>query len=462
MNFILAVDKRLGIARDGALPWHIKQDMVYFKKMTYGHTVIMGYNTWEALNKKPLVGRTNVVISTSTEEPQYNSDHIVCSLGMAYGIIDMNIKEGKPVFVIGGDKTFYSFLDRINTIYITHIDKDFKCDTFATFFEKLPYEFALTDWSKEFYSEEEKCSFRFLTFQKTDGKHGELQYLGLLKDIMTNGKPRGDRTGTGTIGVFARQLRFDISKYCPLLTTKFVGYKSIVKELLWFLRGDTNSKTLEKDNVNIWKGNSSREFLDKCKLSYQEGDIGPMYGFNWRHCDADYKGCSHDYTSQGIDQLEEVMQLLRDDPFSRRIMMTTYNVRDRHKGVLYPCHGIVVQFYVDVEDDTKYLSCHMYQRSVDTFLGLAYNIASYSILVNIIALKVGMKPRELVISTGDTHIYNNHIEQCRTQMKRRPYPFPVLEIDPQVKDKDWKDIDVNDFKMVGYLHHPAIKGEMSV
>jgi thymidylate synthase len=160
--------------------------------------------------------------------------------------------------------------------------------------------------------------------------------------------------------------------------------------------------------------------------------------------------------------LDEVIKLLKEDPYSRRIMMTTYNVNDRHKGVLYPCHGIVVQFYVEDIDEKKHLSCHMYQRSMDSFLGAPYNIASYATLTNIIALKVDMVPYELIISMGDTHIYKNHIEQCQIQIKRHPYPSPKLEINPEVKTKEWKDITVDDFKLVGYLHHQAIKADMSV
>jgi dihydrofolate reductase/thymidylate synthase len=485
-NFILAVDKHLGIAKDGVLPWNIKEDMKYFKEMTMGdllikdrpsrergllikdcapreeHVVVMGYNTWLSMKKKILPGRFNVVISANITDTLYGDGYVLCNYGVAYSIVDKYIGDGRQVFIIGGDKTFNNFLDRIKKVYLTHIDKEFKCDTFATFFENMRDEFKLVDYSEEHYSESEDCKFRFLTYETTDQKHNEYQYLNLLKDIMANGTSRDDRTGTGTIGVFGRQLRFNISEHLPLLTTKFVSYKSIVKELLWFLRGETDSKTLEKDGVKIWKGNSSKEFIDKCGLDYREGDIGPMYGFQWRHFGTEYKGCDADYSNQGVNQLDEVIKLLKEDPYSRRIMMTTYNVNDRHKGVLYPCHGIIVQFFVDDIEGKKHLSCHMYQRSMDSLLGAPYNIASYATLTYMIAMKVDMAPHELVISTGDTHIYKNHIEQCKTQLKRRPYPAPKLEINPEIKTKEWKDITVDDFKLIGYLFHPAIKAEMSI
>ena len=461
MEFILAADKRVGIAKNGKLPWHIKEDMAYFKEITMGHTVVMGFNTWKSLDMKPLPGRNNIIIS-DVNEPIYGKDYIVSSLGLVYGLVDVELKDNKKVFIIGGDKTFMCFLDRIKSIYLTHIDKDYKCDTFATFFHNIHSNMNIVEHSKDYWSEKEQCNFRFLKYEKTNESHGEHQYLNLLKDILNNGHERDDRTGTGTMGVFGRQLRFDISKYIPLLTTKFVGYKTIVKELLWFLRGETDSKTLEKEGVNIWKGNSSEDFITKCNLPYREGDIGPMYGFQWMHFGSEYKGCDHDYTDQGINQLDEVIQLLTTDPYSRRIMMTTYNVSDRHKGVLYPCHGIVIQFFVENIKGIKHISCHMFQRSSDTFLGLSFNIASYATLVYIIALKVDMVPHELIISTGDTHIYKNHIEQCKLQLSRRPYPFPKLEINPEVKTKELKDITVDDFKLVGYLYHPIIKGDMSV
>lgn len=290
-------------------------------------------------------------------------------------------------------------------------------------------------------------------------EHGEYQYLNLLRQILTQGNRRQDRTGTGTIGLFGQQIRFDLSSDAlPLLTTKFVPFKMVVKELLWFLKGQTDNNILRAQGVYIWDGNTSRDFLDKRGLgAYREGDIGPMYGFNWRHFGATYHGCDGDYTGQGIDQLEQVIHLLKTDPFSRRIAMTTYNVTDLEKGVLHPCHGVFVQFYVDGDGDgIKRLSCHMTQRSVDCGCGLPFNIASYAILTHLIALKVDMLPKELVISTGDTHIYINHVTALEQQLTREPYPFPKLRLGA-VKEKKWEDLTVDDFELLDYVHHPSIK-----
>ena len=294
------------------------------------------------------------------------------------------------------------------------------------------------------------------TCEEAPRRHPEYVYLDLLREIINKGEPRDDRTGTGTLAVFARQLRFDVSEHLPLLTTKAVPWRLAADELLWFLRGETDTKRLRS---RIWDANTSREFLDARGLAhYEVGDIGSMYGFVWRHCGAEYSGCDRGYAGQGIDQLEEVVRLLREDTSSRRIVMTTHDVRALDGGVLHPCHGLVTQFYAD---NRRRLSCHMYQRSMDTFLGGPWNIASYTMLLHIIAAKVGMVPHELVISTGDTHVYGNHIAQARKQLARHPLPFPRIELDPSVATKRFEDITVDDIRVQGYLHHAPLRATMS-
>lgn len=321
------------------------------------------------------------------------------------------------------------------------------------------------------YSNEHTCDFRHITYrlQKYEKytKHGEHVYLDTLRDIVQNGSTRPDRTGIGTHSVFARQMRFDISKHIPLMTTKFVPWKLVIKELLWFLKGHTDSKKLEEQGVNIWKGNTSREFLDKQGLyNYEQGDTGPMYGFNLRHFGAEYKGCDNDYTGQGYDQLQTLIHNLKTDPFSRRHMMTTFNPAITHQGVLAPCHGIVVQFYCDEMNDMYgkhvHLSCQMYQRSSDTFLGNPVNIASYAILTHMLAAMCDMIPKELILTTGDTHVYNNHIDQVDLQLQRQPFPFPILRISKGIKTKTIHQVCLDDFEVIGYLHHPAIKAPMAI
>jgi thymidylate synthase len=231
--------------------------------------------------------------------------------------------------------------------------------------------------------------------------------------------------------------------------------------LLWFLRGDTNSKRLEEQKVNIWKLNTTKEFIGNKPL--QEGDIGPMYFWQIYHFGADYICSETNYDGQGINQMEEVLMLLRTNPFSRRILMTTYNVADRHKGVLYPCHGIVIQFFC--EEDAKgvrHLSLQMYQRSMDYMLGAPYNFASYSLLLYIIAAKVGMRPKRVIITAGDCHLYMSHVEQAKEQLTRDARPFPNVQLHPRVKDTPLNELTIDDFTLVAYNPHPAIKAPMSV
>jgi thymidylate synthase len=247
-----------------------------------------------------------------------------------------------------------------------------------------------------------------------------------------------------------------------MLTTKFVPFQLTLKELLFFLKGQTNSKILESQGVNIWRSNTSKDFLEKRGLDYEEGDMGPMYFWLIYHMGAEYKGCNHDYTGQGINQLEKLMKGLKEDPWSRRHMMTTFCPIYADQGVLYPCHGLVVNVYYSEKNGKKYISCHVYIRSSDGFLGLPINILSYAIFTYIIAKKCGYLPYELIISFGDAHIYNNHQSAVIKQLSNNILPFPVLEISDDVVNKDFKDIELSDFNLIGYLSHPTIKAPMAI
>lgn len=293
--------------------------------------------------------------------------------------------------------------------------------------------------------------------------HGEYVYLDLLTKIINEGKSRDDRTGTGTISIFGQQMRFDISDTIPVLTTKFVPWKSCIKELLWFLKGQTDATILQQQGVRIWDGNTSREFLDNRGLHHlPEGDIGAGYGFNWRHFGANYHTCKDDYTGQGFDQVQFILNELRTNPSSRRLYMTAWDPSKLDQMALPPCH-LSAQFYVEFDPDgTKYLSCQMYQRSVDTFLGCPWNIMSYSLLTHIFAKMCGMKPKELIMCLGDTHIYKNHVDQVKEQLTRTPYPFPTLKLDESVATKTVDELDITDFELVDYQYHPAIKAVMAV
>lgn len=289
------------------------------------------------------------------------------------------------------------------------------------------------------------------------------EYNKLLRHILKRGTIKSDRTGTGTISLFGYQFRIPLSEGFPLLTTKFVSFKLITIELLWFISGDTNIRTLVLQGCNIWNKDGYRGYKDKMKakynnqpvLSYDEyiekiktdeefakefGDLGDTYGFQWRN--------------KRVDQLKNVIEQIKNNPDSRRLMVVSWDCDVVDSLVLPPCHPLF-QFYVE----NGKLSCHFYMRSNDVFLGLPFNIGSYALLTHLIAQECGLQVGDLIYSVGDTHIYTNHIKQVKQQLKRRPYKLPTLELNPNIKSVF--DFTLDDMKIINYKHHPAIKGEMS-
>lgn len=295
---------------------------------------------------------------------------------------------------------------------------------------------------------------------------GEIPYLNLIGNLVSKATLRDTRNAK-TISTFGTQLEFDLKKGFPLLTTKKMFWKGIIAELLFMLKGQTDSKILEKQGVNIWAPNTTQEFIQTRGLSYKAGDMGPMYGYLWRHFGYPYEGCSLSYKNKGYDQLLNVIQELINSPSSRRIMMTTFDPSQVDKSVLAPCHGLLTQFYVDEDNEgIRYLSCKMTQRSADIFLGLPFNIASYAALVHILCKITGYLPDKLIISLGDAHIYESHIEQCILQTSRLPYDFPTLQISKEYNSESMdpieyiESLEFSDFTLDNYKHHPLIKAEM--
>ena len=262
------------------------------------------------------------------------------------------------------------------------------------------------------------------------------QYLELLQYILDHGVRKSDRTGTGTLSVFGYQMRFDLQQGFPILTTKKLHWKSIVYELLWFLRGESNIRYLKEHNVSIWN-----EWADP------DGELGPVYGVQWRSWKA--------ADGRTIDQIAQVIDLIKKTPNSRRLIVSSWNVGEIEKMALPPCH-LLFQFYVA---DQK-LSCQMYQRSADVFLGVPFNIASYALLTSLAAHACDLQPGEFVHTLGDTHLYLNHLDQARLQLARQPYPLPNLKLSSEVKDLFM--FDYQDILLEGYQSHPSIKGEISV
>lgn len=291
----------------------------------------------------------------------------------------------------------------------------------------------------------------------------EQGYLDLCKRIIEEGEYRQDRTGTGTYSLFAPpQLRFSLrDNTLPLLTTKRVYYKGVLEELLWFVAGCTDGKKLSEKGVRIWDGNGSREFLDKQGLSHRrEGDLGPVYGFQWRHFGAEYKDCETDYTGQGEDQLAEVIRKIKETPYDRRIIMSAWNPKDLKSMALPPCH-MFCQFYVSFpkEGGRPQLSCQMYQRSCDMGLGVPFNIASYALLTRMIAEVCDMDAGEFIHTMGDAHVYSDHVEPLKVQIARTPGSFPKLTFARNITDID--DFKYEDFILHDYKPQSKIDMKMS-
>lgn len=337
--------------------------------------------------------------------------------------------------------------------------------------------------------------------------HEEHQYLNLIRHVLSSGEHRPDRTGTGTLSIFAPpQLRFSLSKpdpfnpttltpILPLLTTKRVFLRAVTTELLWFISGGTSSLPLSEAGIRIWDGNGSREYLDKLGFTgREEGDLGPVYGFQWRHFGAEYTGCHADYTGKGIDQIKEVVRKLKEEPFDRRIILSAWNVADLGKMALPPCH-MFAQFYVSFpgamrgeealsssspssssassttgpQNDQEqanprpHLSCLLYQRSCDMGLGVPFNIASYALLTHMLAHACDLVPGTLIHTMGDAHVYLDHVDALKEQLRREPREFPELSI--RRADRGSGVMDgwaVEELEVKGYKPHGGIKMKMSV
>lgn len=261
-------------------------------------------------------------------------------------------------------------------------------------------------------------------------------YLDLCRHVLEHGTEKGDRTGTGTISTFGHQIRFDLQEGFPLVTTKKMAVKAMIHELLWFIQGDTNVKYLQENGVRIWN-----EWAD------ENGDLGPVYGRQWRSWPAP--------NGETIDQLRNVIEEIKQTPDSRRLVVNAWNVGELDQMALAPCHCLF-QFYVA---DGK-LSCQLYQRSADVFLGVPFNIGSYALLTMMIAQECGLEPGDFVHTFGDVHIYNNHLAQIKEQLSREPHPLPQMKLNPDVKKLE--DFRFEDFELTGYDPHPAIKGKVSV
>jgi thymidylate synthase len=448
INIIVAVDKNFGIGKDNKLPWVISEELKLFKEKTIGQVCVVGRKTYETLPE--LKGRQVIPISRKNL------------------LFDDVFEKYNDLYVIGGANLYTYVLQKYKKnvkIHISFIKNEYDCDTY--FDNYLLKDFYIS--SKKVYDEFEHCEMIYK-------KYGEYQYLNLLEDVLTNGERRVGRNGT-IISDFCKHLKFDLRDGFPLLTTKKMFLKGIIEELLFFLRGDTDTKLLEEKGINIWKGNTNRHFLDSNGFDVrEEGLMGPMYGNIWRFYGAEY----NEYTGRpipkhnfdfldifgntptvdkkivSIDQIKNVINEIKTNPTSRRILLTTYNPAQVEYGVLYPCHSIIIQFYVQ----DGYLDMFCYNRSSDLFLGLPFNIASSSLLLMIIAKLTKLTPRYFNLSLGDVHIYSNHTDQVKEQIKRSPYTSPQIILPDIEIIEDIENLTHADFELFNYSFYPSIKAEM--
>lgn len=503
---VIPYKNKFAIGKNNELLIKISNDLTYFKKITTDknnknsteskldkNVIVMGRKTWFSIPqvRRPLVDRINIILTNDKNLKKESCFPKKSFLSKTPVIFDKDVyfmdynefskfykMTNANVFVIGGGVIYNKFLNDPEmfprNVYLTEI-YNYKLQNLndnqdeIISMDMLNEKYKLKNFSEKYQDDTNNISYRFLKYEyENNFKTDEHVYLNLCNNILENGLSREDRTGVGTISSFGNQLHFDISENIPLLTTKRVPWKHCIEELLWFLRGDTDAKILQRKNVKIWDGNTSRQFLDDHNLNhYPEGVLGPGYGWQWRFFGANYSQAFSD-TSKidvnkigGFDQINYVLEELKNNPFSRRIMVSAWNPSQMDQMALPPCH-YSFQFYVEEENNERYLSCHFIMRSNDVFLGLPFNILSYAVLTYIIALKVDMKPKKLVYSVSDTHIYKTHIQQIQDQSSRHPRPLPKLELNPDIKNKDFKDITIDDFDIIGYYPHPMIKAPMAV
>lgn len=477
---VAACESNGGIGMDGALPWpNLTNDMKNFKAVTNNHAVVMGRRTYESipLKYRPLPNRLSIVLSSKSRTELSLPDPVLLA-GSFIAAHELLKAHGRSiVYVIGGESVYreaFRYPEWSTRVYLTSVLSDFDVDTFFPMdaLTKPESPFTLLSISSDHcdngvnytFKEYARRSFEDTGVENSDkgkpiigvtDRHEEHQYLDSIRRILGTGVSRGDRTGTGTVALFGEHMRFSLRESFPLLTTKRVFWRGVVEELLWFLKGRTNANELAEKKVHIWDANGSRQFLDSRGFSEREvGDLGPVYGFQWRHFGATYTDMHADYTGKGVDQLTEVIETIRKNPNDRRMIMTAWNPAATDQMALPPCH-LLCQFFVANGE----LSCQMYQRSCDMGLGVPFNIASYALLTCLIADVTGLKRGDFIHVLGDTHVYKNHVDALQQQLLREPRPFPKLHI--QHRD-DIEEFGIGDITLEGYDPHGALPMKMAV
>lgn len=486
LNIIVAYCNKNGIGFKNDIPWKIKDDLKHFKQITttQGKTnniVIMGRNTWESIpnNYRPLLNRYNFVLSS---KKNFIDSHKIDFIGdsleniLKYIKSEKNLFYDSKIFIIGGEMLYKHVLEEyilnIDKLYITEIYSSVECDRF---FPKIDNEiFKIKEVSK--FKKENEMFFRYFIYEKrinnivnsivnkTDNyiNEEELNYKNMIKNILENGLVRDDRTGVGTISVFAPcSMKYDLEDTFPLCTLKRGFFRAVFEELMLYIRGQTDNNILKEKNIHIWDGNTTREFLDSRGLThFPEGDMGETYGFNMRHYGGTYINCVSEYEKTGFDQLEYVINEIKNNPHSRRILINLWNPKTTCNAALPSClHQY--QFYVDTEKKT--LSVQIYLRSSDVFLANNWNVCTGALFVYLLCNleDIELTPGNITMVCGDAHIYKNHIELAKIMVERESYPYPKLVI--MNKKNKIEDFVYEDIKLIGYKTHPNdLKGAMAV
>ena len=483
-NIVVCTDKIFGIGKNNDIPWKFNKDIQYFKNLTIGNinedkynVVIMGNNTYKSipLKYRPLNKRINMILSKShvptnneslddieyiKNNPVYfnNIDHLLIYLDKIKTYVN-------NCFIIGGSMIYNIFLNLklVNTIYLTKINnKSYECNTFFDLelykkqfkiISETPY----IDIDTKINKSSILINYTYSYINKEENK-----FIKTVNKILNKGVYNLDRSGVGTLSIFGKSFTYDIRNYrLPLFTHRKVFLRGIIEELLFFISGKTDTKILEEKKVNIWKGHTSREFLDSRSLQhYKEGSYGPSYGFQLRHFDADFINDETDYTGKGFDQLEDVIYQIKNNPTSRRILFSYWNPSVLNKVPLPSCH-LLYQFHVNIE--TNELSCSFYQRSNDYMLAGVYNICSASILVFMLCKLTGYIPGKIIHNIGNIHIYMNQIEVVKEIVQNEPYNFPLLFIEDSKNEiKKIEDFRFEHFKLLFYNSYKKYNITMSV
>jgi len=444
INIIVACDETNGIGKDNKIPWNCSEDLKRFKKITSGdkNAVVMGRLTWESMNKKPLPNRLNIIISKTLDETN-TSTIIYPNLYDAINYLNTN-EEIEKVFIIGGSNLYKEALDfyKIDNIYLTRIRGKYDCTVFFPLIPQKNYYLSNCD-----YSENQMVKgFYLYKYTNIYPIAPESMYYQLLDQIL-NQRERKTRNGL-TKSLFSANFVFDMKLGFPLFTCRKVWLKAIFEELMWMLRGETTISSLQDKGIKIWDGNTSREFLDKRGLNnFEVGEVGATYGFNWRHFGAEYKGAKEDYNGKGFDQLNNVIDLINNDPFSRRIIVSLWNPNEVNNCALPPCLWNY-QFYVKMgKDGNKYVSLIGTLRSSDVPVAFHWNVAHCGLLLSLICKTTGTIPDTLYMNIGDAHIYEPHWQDTVQLFDRTPRAFPKLTVKDKknIIDYQYSDIQIDEY-----------------